>query len=666
MLRYVIIGGEEKMTSRKGALLRKIKAADDAYYNKSNPIMTDKEYDSLRAEYIEKYGSEDLDYVPDTVSSEFEKYKHPIPLLSLGKIHNDDADIKKKLKNFLSKCNNIVLEPKIDGLTIAAVPSKNGSCKFVTRGRNGIEGEILPRFVPKYNGIGVNMSGQTVRGEAYITDENFTKILKEQDRLGLERFKNSRNAASGILRDTKKNIFLKYIDYMVYEIPGSDEKVNSQLLAIMNQTKFDCIWHVIQDNVNVDELISLIEKQYSVWSDKGVPLDGIVIKYNEENSYSKYGCTGHHPNNAIAWKATADEYETILNDITWQVGRNSVTPVAELEPVEIDGTIVSRATLHNLGFFNQLTPAKGDTVVICKSGEIIPKVLRITYRSDGEEFHMPGLCPSCRSELKVEGHIEKGRTVATLRCVSDFCRERIAQNIAYLGSKDVLDIPGLSIQTARKIMANAVNVDERVIFDLRLSDINKLPGFAEKSAEKLFNAIGDVTNKKYSIGTLFRACCVDGIGNTVGTILEKQYRYIDDIITALKTNDSNLQKLNGIGPKTIKVITSDSFIEKLEDLAMNIITVQELGDEDTVEKLAASGTNWVITGKFIIGDKHITRDELTQMIESIGGTVQNTIKSDTDYLLVANVNTASTKAQKAKKNGVQLVTYDFLQGLMMA
>ena len=655
------------MTTRKGMMLRKIKAADDAYYNKSNPIMTDKEYDALRAEYIERFGSEDLDYIPDTVSSEFEKYEHPIPLLSLRKIHNDDADMKKKLQSFLSKCNNIVIEPKIDGLTIAAVPNKNGSCKFVTRGRNGIEGEILPRFIPKYNGIGMNMTGQTVRGEAYITDENFTKILKEQDRLGLERFKNSRNAASGILRDTKKSIFLKYIDYMVYEIPGSNEKVDSQLLAIMNQTKFDCVWHVIQDNVSVNELINLVNEYYTLWSEKNVPLDGIVIKYNEENSYSKYGCTGHHPNNAVAWKATADEYETVINDITWQVGRNSVTPVAELEPVEIDGTTVSRATLHNLGFFNQLTPAKGDTVVICKSGEIIPKVLRITHRSDGEEFHMPLLCPSCGSELKAEGHIEKGRTVATLRCVSDFCRERIAQNIAYLGSKDVLDIPGLSIQTARKIIANGVNVDERIIFSLTEDIIRDLPGFAAKSAKKLYDAIQDAIHiKKHSIGVLFRACCFDGIGNTVSTALEKEYGSFDDIVSNLPFPD-RLKSIEGIGPKTAEVISSPEFIDKIVDLYEKLNIKEEVeGENMNTEKKAASGTNWVITGKFVVNGEHITRDELTRMIESIGGTVQSTVKSDTDYLLVANINTVSTKAQKAKKNGVQLVTYDFLQGLMMA
>jgi len=669
-----------------------IRDADSAYYLYSKPIMTDKEYDKLRKEYINEYGSEDLDYVPDCSSSSFEKYIHPVPLLSLGKIHEDDEDADKKLKRFYDKCSNIILQPKIDGLTIAAVPDKSGKCSFVTRGRKGIEGEKLHRFIPRCSCPGKNNTGETIRGEAFITESNFKNICAMQAMSCHEIFRNSRNAASGILRNADNNRFLGAIDYLVYEIPGSSLPASEQLKLISDKSLFTVVPSFYSNDKkygwsSFNELHSSIKKLYNDWvngelkiqikrgndsmnnvfvnSDE-IPIDGIVLKYDEENSLLRHGSTGHHPNNAIAYKMTADEFETKINDVTWQVGRNSVTPVAELEPIEIDGTTVSRATLHNLGFFNQLSPHKGDIVVICKSGEIIPKVLRISQRNNGEKIKPIVFCPSCNSILKTESKMVNGKTIQSLRCINDSCSERIAQNIAFLGSKDVLNISGLSIQTARKIVAQVPDADEYVIFNLSEEDIKELPGFGDRSAKKLYNEIQAAITKEISIETLFKACCFEGIGETVGKALVGRYKDFNTIMSVLPFPDK-LNVISGIGAVTADVISSSKFINRLRDLH-DILNVTEKIEGESVEeeKKAASGTNWVITGKFIVDGKHIVRDELVKMIESVGGTVQDNINHHIDYLLVANMDTVSTKAQKAKKNGVRLVTYDFLIGLMMA
>ena len=655
----------------KDVLQKRLIDADKAYYEDSNPIMTDKEYDRLREQVP-------LTTVPDTTSTQFSKYTHPIPLLSLDKIHDDDPNALKKLTRFYEKCSSIILQPKLDGLTLAAVPI-NGQYKFVTRGRGGIEGEILPHTIGGHSNIVPKNDLQyyTLRGEAYITEKNFNLILQEQREKGEQPFRNSRNAASGILRNIDTSPYLKYIDYMIYEIVGSSNSPSKQLADLWEYSYYTEIPYVTSSHPRYawetpEELMAAIQKFYQDWIEnttpfdletKDIPIDGIVLKYNVTNP-SQFGTTNHHPLNAIAWKKTADEYETEIKDITWQVGRSSVTPVAELEPVEIDGTIVSRATLHNLGFFNDLAPAPNDIAVICKSGEIIPKVLRISMRSDKPRFKAPKTCPVCGKPLTVQSRKEKGRTIENLCCTNPSCSERIAQNIAFLASKDVLDIQGLSLQTARKIVEKYPDKDETIIFDLTLEDILSLPGFKTVSATKLLQAIAQAKKKPVSIGTLFKSCCIEGIGDTVGTALEQKFSKYDSIVLALLF-PKGLEGISGIGPKTIKTITEKDFIRRLTYMKelLNVQDKEPVPATTTVG--AAQGTHWVITGKFIINDAHITRDELVEKIESIGGVVDKTVSKGTDYLLIADPDSTSTKAQKARKLGIQLVSYDFLRGMLM-
>lgn len=627
---------------RERKVRQKIQAADKAYYDDDKPIMTDEEYDKLKRSYEEEYGA--LDYVPGNFKEGFEQFTHPVPLLSLNKLFDDDSDINSKISDIAKKFSTICLQPKIDGLTVAAYPNADGSYKFVTRGRGGVTGEVLPAFIPSLSGTNMKAGKFSVRGEAFITKPNFKTIQQLQVSKGEEPFSNPRNAAAGILRNKEKSPYLDYLSYIVYDIPGSHGSVK-QDLELLSQTNFSVISYKVS---NGKDLLLLIRNYWQWLSEQDIPVDGVVLKtYDMEDSYYVLGQTKHHPNNAIAWKRAADIYETKVTSVIWQVGRDKITPVAQLEPVEIDGTTISRATLHNFGFFKKLNLKRGDIVSLCKSGEVIPKVLSVTQRTGKFPIAAPSVCPSCNHKLEVFSHDD----IFDIRCTNSECKERIVQNIAFLAGKDVLDIKGLSESTARKIVDKFGTASrELVIFDLTVKDILTLPGFAQKSAENLYGNLLKSLQKPVTIPVLFKTCCVTGIGGSIGAILEKKFKNINSIIAALD-NPLTLKRIEGIGDKTATVLTGDTFKAKLNEI-LELLTVAE-PEEKTEGPL--KGTVWVITGKL-----PISRTQVESLIMENGGDIAGAVSRKVDYLLTADITSNSTKTKKAREFGIKIVTYDYL------
>ena len=627
---------------RERKVRQKIQAADKAYYDDDKPIMTDEEYDKLKRSYEEEYGV--LDYVPGNVKEGFEQFTHPVPLLSLNKLFDDDSDINSKISDIAKKFGTVCLQPKIDGLTVAAYPNADGSYTFVTRGRGGVTGEVLPAFIPSLSGTNMKAGKFSVRGEAFITKPNFKTIQQLQVNKGEEPFSNPRNAAAGILRNKEKSPYLDYLSYVIYDIPGSHGSVK-QDLELLSHTNFSVINYKVS---NGKDLLLLIRNYWQWLSEQDMPVDGVVLKtYDMEDSYYVLGQTKHHPNNAIAWKRAADIYETKVTSVIWQVGRDKITPVAQLEPVEIDGTTISRATLHNFGFFKKLKLKRGDIVSLCKSGEVIPKVLSVTQRTGKFPIAAPSICPSCSHTLEVFSHDD----IFDIRCTNSECKERIVQNIAFLAGKDVLDIKGLSESTARKIVDKFGTASrELVIFDLTVKDILSLPGFAQKSAENLYKNLLKSLQKPVTIPVLFKTCCVTGIGGSIGSILEKKFKNINSIIAALD-NPLTLKRIEGIGDKTATVLTGDIFKAKLSEI-LELLTVAE-PEEKTEGPL--KGTVWVITGKL-----PISRTQVESLIMENGGDIAGAVSRKVDYLLTADITSNSTKTKKAQEFGVKIVTYDYL------
>lgn len=635
--------------------LEAIKQADREYYDLDNPTLSDAEYDELRRSYIDQYGAEDLNYVPGNAVDGFEKFKHPTPVTSLGKwTYGVDkvVDLKKKIQELWP----VEIQPKYDGLTVVAYPNEDGSCQFVTRGLGGEVGEVLPNFIPKYEGPDVNNSGLPIRGEVFITPADFDTLNSALKHDGEEPMKNMRNAAAGLLRRKERSPYLHLLSYIVYDIPGFDATPWIMRTTVKEQTKFTFTdgfeFETINDTVNG------IEQIYTdILNLRTYPIDGIVIKSCQENSSKKFGSTGHHPKNAVAWKPGRTIYTTVVRDVIWQMGRSKATPVAIVDPVEIDGATVTKASLHNAEQIRKLGLKIGAKVTIFKANEIIPQLGEVL--EPGDKDIILDVCPSCGGPLKTVN----GQQF----CTNPNCTERIAQDIAFLGQKDVLDIPGLSIQTARKIvdMYDTSDDKQNIIFSMSVEDIAELPGFAEKSAQKLYDAIQKAC-QNVELPRFIKALCIPGIGNNIGKILADKYGSIERMIDWIEGSkechlsdkvEAELMKIDGIGPVAAKTIMSDEFWDAVDDLR-ELVTIAPYEKKDIVVGEFV-GKTFVLTGKMV----H-PRSYYEELIAKAGAKTGSGVSKSTDYLVIADVNSTSTKAKKARELGTKLISPEELEEML--
>ena len=647
--------------------LNAIKSADNAYYNLNNPTMTDQEYDALRTDYIEKYGSDDLNYVPgNSITSR--KFKHPIEVTSLAKVDEDEV---AKLKSEIKRLGSVVIEPKYDGLTIVAYPKEDGSYFFVTRG-SGSEGDILKWF--KNEKLTGSNTKYAIRGEAFMTQENFEKMNADLINNGEEPKANPRNAAAGILNPARKEVspYLNLISYICYDVIGLDVSESEKLNYITANTPFEATsFYVFNSGDDLDTIVKYISnRRNEIVENNTYPIDGMVVKSNEDGSLKKFGSTDHHPKNAFAVKSCQSAVYSILENVSWQLGKTgALTPIAEFDPIYILGSTVSKASLSNPDEIKRLGLKIGDKIGVIKAREIIPKIV-INNGGGNKDIVIPDKCPSCGQSLIKNGPV--------LQCQNELCNEKIAQKIAFMGSKKVLNIDGLSIQTARKIVNyfydNYTDLLEsegqNIIFYLKKEDILKLDGFSEKSANNLYKSIQDVTlPNKVSIPRFIPACCVDSIGEDVGKILAMEYSSLQSMYDALsptmRSKDEytfihdKLNSLDGIGKETAKVVLSEDFWTSINNLWSYIEPADyELPNTESSDS-NISGKIFVLTGKM-----PKKRNEYEAMIISKGGIVAGSVSKNTDYLVIADVSSTSSKAVKARKLGTKLISPEELEELL--
>ena len=633
--------------------LAAIKKADREYYELDNPVLADEEYDALRRSYIDKYGAEDLNYVPGSASGEFDKFTHPSPVTSLSKWTkgvDSEADFAKKTAELWP----VVIQPKYDGLTVVAYPNADGSCRFVTRGLGGRIGEVLPNFISRYEGAGVNNSGFAIRGEVYITQENFAKMNAELTVQGEEPMKNMRNAAAGILRRKERSPFVDLLSYVCYEIPGEDITPLAAKKIISDQTSFTVTEMVELKAPNT--ALSEIEAYYeSLKAANTVPIDGIVLKSCQENSLEKFGFTAHHPRNGFAYKALSEKFVTVVRDVIWQMGRRKATPVAIVDPVEIDGATVTRASLHNAAMIKELGLKIGATVEIHKANEIIPQITRVL--EEGTEEITLAVCPSCGQPLEeVNGQ---------QFCVNPACDERLAQDIAFVGSKDVLNIDGLSIETARKMVnyakqQNTVKqLNYTLLFTFTVEMLEALEGFARKSAEKLYGNIA-AARQNVELPRFIKALCLPGIGSDVGKILADNFGDLSNLaqkMAAAENPQAMLQEINGIGPKTAEIVTSENFLTAVRLLEQYVTIAPYVPAKTPAGDYA--GKIFVLTGKMAQ-----PRSYYVELIEKAGGKEGKAVSSKTDFLVIQDVNSTSSKAVKAREVGTKLISPEELVDML--
>ena len=634
--------------------LAAIKKADREYYELDDPVLADEEYDALRRDYIDKYGAEDLNYVPGGATGDFDKFTHPSPVTSLSKWTkgvDDEADLVKKVEELWP----VVIQPKFDGLTVVAYPNADGSCRFVTRGLGGRIGEVMPNFIREYEGPGVNRSGYAVRGEVYITQENFAKMNEELMAHGDEPMKNMRNAAAGLLRRKERSPYVDYLSYVCYELPGEDVTPQEARQIISSHTEFKVT--SMQELASPNSALEEIEAYYDALKlQNTIPIDGIVVKSGQRNSLEKFGFTAHHPRNGFAYKALSEKFVTVVRDVIWQMGRRKATPVAIVDPVEIDGATVTRASLHNAAMIKELGLSIGAKVEIHKANEIIPQITKVL--EPGNTEITLAVCPSCGEPLEeINGQ---------QFCNNPACDERIAQDIAFVGSKDVLNIDGLSIETARKMVAYwkeqyaAVKPTYTILFSFTTEMLAKLEGFAEKSAEKLYNSI-TAASQDVELPRFIKALCLPGIGTDVGKILADRFGSIEEInqvIAEAEEPQAMLQEINGIGPKTAEVLTSNKFSMAVNMLQRHV-TIAPYAKQDAPAG-AYAGKVFVLTGKMAK-----PRSFYVELIEAAGGKEGKSVSSKTDYLVIQDVNSTSAKAKKAREVGTQLISPEELENMLL-
>lgn len=586
---------------------------DDLYYNQAAPEITDAEYDALREQLL-ALDKESLNYVPGGTTGQFPKFSHTHPISSLGK-SNTIEDLHKKTEPLLP----VVISTKLDGLTVVAYP--NG--EKVTRGNGEIGDDISVNFNQVCN-VEFYMP---VRGEAVISKENFERLNAERIEAGEEPFKNARNAVAGMLRN-KDASKIRYVDFIAFDIVGANATY-STCLQQLAAVGFTVVEHWRFETVDeAEEFVRSFDKDGYHYD-----LDGLVIKSDIENSDAIFGRTGHHPKNAFAQKFASKGVWTKLLDVTNQVGRTGkVTPVAELAPVDLMGSTISRATLHNYSIMDALKLSRGCEVFLIKANDVIPAIIESNNYNPLMKFTSPTFCPECQSILELVNDQQFCRNI--------HCETKILGRIEHMAKRDALDITGLSEQTAIKLLESGLVNEPEDIFDLTLDDIKKLPGFAEKSTVNLFQNIQ--VARTASFDRFVYAAGVPLIGRTASKEMAKIYSNYDEFMNDYENKFAQLRQVEGFGETMIA------------SLIQNFDLIISLKDKMFEVQFAKQATQ--ATGDYsicITGTLEKPRSYYQELIESHGQKFVSSITKRTTHLLAGEK--AGSKLKKAEELGIVIL-----------
>jgi DNA ligase (NAD+) len=664
---------KEEVKKRVLSLREEIEKHRIAYHAKDSPTISDEAYDSLIKELseLENKHPEFDDALSPTkriggeVLESFQKFQHLVPqwsyenvfsLEELKKWEERNTKILKKERNIFKNCTYYT-ELKIDGLKIVLYYSKGRLEKAVTRG-DGTTGEdvtnniLTIRSIPFVLHEPLNI---VVIGELWVGKDEFEKINKERAKLNLELYKNPRNLAAGTVRQLDpKLVAERNLEYFAYDIEQIKEEVwfqntsQKEEIELLRKLGFKVNEHSLLCK-NLEE----VQKVYDLWnSDKrnreNYAVDGLVIKVNEKSLFQALGFTAKSPRGGIAYKFSAEEGTSKLIGITFQVGRTGVvTPVAELTPVELAGTTVRRATLHNFEEIRRLNVKIGDTVMVRKAGDIIPQIFGVfTNLRAGKEQSIDEIktCPICESKLVRE----KSSDLLGIKliCNNENCESRIINKIIYYTGRKCANIEGLGESTATSLFNAGLVHKISDIYKLTKKQILTLDGFKEKSAENLITAINK--SQTQNLETFIMGLSIRNVGEETSHDLAKHFTNVTNFIRA---NIDELSKIYGIGDKIISDIASflnDKDNQKEISELLKHIHVKDFEKREKTSKL--EDVRFVITGTF----DDLGRDEIEKIIKENGGSVQNTINSKTKYLIVGK--DPGSKLEKARMLNIKEIT----------
>ena len=636
----------------------------DEYYTKDAPSVSDSEYDQLYRELVELETAHPEDVLPESpthrvggvVLKGFTKYQHQYPLYSL-----QDAFSREELEAFDQRVRkefpsvHYVCELKIDGLSISLTYENGILVTGATRGDGSIGEDItenlkrvkdIPLVLPEPISI-------TVRGECYMPRASFDRVNQVRQENGEPEFANPRNAAAGTLRQLDTKIVAKrnLATFLYQEGSPTDKTSQEEVLEKLAQLGFV----VNQERVlakDMDQIWSFIQKVAQLREGLPYDIDGIVIKVDDLAIQEELGFTVKAPKWAIAYKFPAEEKEARLLSVDWTVGRTGVvTPTANLTPVQLAGTTVSRATLHNVDYIAEKDIHQDDTVIVYKAGDIIPAVLRVVTdkRVSDLPLAIPTNCPSCQSQLL---HFEDE---VALRCINPLCPAQIKEGLIHFASRDAMNITGLGPAVVDKLFANHLVADVAGIYRLTVEDLLTLEGVKEKSAEKLYDAIQ--ASKENSAEKLLFGLGIRHVGSKVSQILLQEFHDLDQLATADPERIASIDSLGMVVAQSLEsYFSQEGSRQLLLELKEAGVNMDYLGKKVALDA-ALSGMTVVLTGKL----ERLTRSEAKAKLESLGAKVTGSVSKKTD-LVVAGAD-AGSKLTKAQELGIQVEDEAWLESL---
>lgn len=641
--------GQSK-NERMKELVSLLNKASRAYYQEAQEIMSNYEYDRLYDELKEledelgiTLSNSPTVNVGYEVVSELPKERHESPMLSLDKTKEVE-----ELKNFVGD-QKVLMSWKMDGLTVVLTYRDGKLYKAVTRG-NGEVGEVITNNAKVFKNVPVQIAYQgelILRGEAVIGYKDFEKINQEIEDVDA-RYKNPRNLCSGSVRQLNNQITAKrnvmFYAFTLVQADGVDFQ-NSRACQ-MEWLKSQGFTTVEYYMVTRDTVEDEVAKFSSKISENDFPSDGLVLTYDDIAYGRSLGRTAKFPRDSFAFKWQDEIRETVLREIEWSPSRTGlINPVAIFDPVELEGTIVSRASVHNISIMEELELGIGDRIEVYKANMIIPQIAENLTRSGVKDI--PCKCPVCQGETKIR---QVGNAKA-LYCMNPECQAKHVKSFALFVSRDALNIEGLSEATLEKFISRGYIHTFADIFhlDQYKEKIQKMEGFGEKSYKKLTESIEKARTTTlprviYSLG-------IAGIGLANAKVICRELKY--DVESLLKVSEEELNEIQGVGEVLAKAFVGYFADAKHVENFRRLLNELTIPEETVTKQQIFEGVNFVITGSV----KHFAnRGEVKELIESLGGKVTGSVTSKTNYLINNDVTSTSSKNKKANELGIPIIS----------
>ena len=652
----------EEAKNRIKKLTEEINYHNKLYYTDDNPEIEDYQYDKLfrELENLErdfpnlKEENSPTNKVGGMILEKFEKFEHPIAMYSLSNVMNEEEffDFDNRMKKEInSKDIKYTVENKFDGLALELIYQNGKLIVASTRG-DGQVGENVTNNVKVMNNVPKNIKEKNkliIRGEALITKKDFEALNREREELEEVPFANPRNAASGGLRQLDSSESKKRrLKFFAYQIANyKDFNLTNEYKAMEFLSDLGFTVEGVHPNIDAKEVLKIYNEIQLNRNKMDYEIDGLVIKVDDIKSQEKLGFLSRAPRFAVAFKFKPEEKETLLNNIEVQVGRTgALTPVAKLKPVQVGGVIVSNVTLHNPNEIKSKDIRIGDTVVVIRSGDVIPKIVRVNFDKrpkESKEFVFPNKCPVCGGDTAItEGDV-------IVRCINEECPSKITKYIEYFVSKAAMNIDGIGKEWIATFTKSGLVKTPADIYKIKKTDLYKFERMGEKLADNMLNSIKE--SKKTTLKRFIYSLGMRQVGETTADLLAKYFTSIENFKKATIEDLENIEGIGEISAKSIyDFLNNDKSKKIIDDLLA--VGVEPIFEKMAITESKLTGKNVVITGSI----EGFTRTSAKETAERLGATVQSSVSKNTDILIVGEK--AGSKLKKAEELGIEIMPAD--------